>query len=178
MLIFAVIGIAVNLAAVLRLRRGASLNEKVVSWHLLEDVLGWCAVLVGSVVMMFADVPVIDPLLSVLITLFVLFNVAKNLKKIWKVFLQGVPDHVSVEDIEKAIALATGARAVYHTHVWSLDGEKHFLSTHIAVDDDITQSGIVETKQKARDAAAQMGMAHVTIQVDFAHETAARDCDL
>jgi len=61
MFVLAVVGVLVNGAAVVRLKKGDSLNEKVVSLHLLEDVLGWVAVLIGSIVMMFVDVPVWIP---------------------------------------------------------------------------------------------------------------------
>ncbi len=82
MIIFALIGIAVNGAAVLRLKKGSSINERVISLHLIEDVLGWVAVLIAAVVMLFVDVPVLDPLLSLLITGYILYNVVKNLKQI------------------------------------------------------------------------------------------------
>ena len=71
----AILGILVNGAAVLKLKKGTSLNEKVISLHLLEDVLGWAAVLIGSVLMYFFDLPIIDPLLSIGIAFFILTNV-------------------------------------------------------------------------------------------------------
>jgi len=96
MLFLSVIGIAVNGVAVLRLKKGQSLNEKVVSWHLLEDVLGWIAVFVVSLLLLFFDLPILDPLLSIGITLFVLYNVVKNLKEVLRIFLKGVPSHLSI----------------------------------------------------------------------------------
>ena len=81
----------VNGAAVLRLRKGSSINEEVVSLHLLEDVLGWVAVLIAAIVMQFIDAPILDPLLSVLITAWVLWNVYRNLRKSFSILLQAVP---------------------------------------------------------------------------------------
>jgi len=75
MIILAIIGVIVNGFAVLRLKKGKSINEKVVSLHLLEDVLGWLAVLIGSIVMYFFNLPVIDSLLSIGIAIFILLNV-------------------------------------------------------------------------------------------------------
>ena len=98
MFILAVIGVAVNGAAMLRLRKGSSLNEKVVSLHMLEDVLGWLAILVGSVVMYFVNVPVLDPIMSLLISLYVLFNVFRNLRSIARIILQGTPDAADPDD--------------------------------------------------------------------------------
>lgn len=83
MLLLAVLGVIVNGAAVLRLQKGASLNEKVVSLHLLENVLGWLAVLIGAGVMYFVDAPIIDPILSILIAAFILSNVYKTFVKVF-----------------------------------------------------------------------------------------------
>ena len=69
----AILGVIVNGIAVWRMRQGGkSLNEEMISWHLLEDVLGWVAVLLGGIVMYFFEVPWIDPLLSILIMVFIL----------------------------------------------------------------------------------------------------------
>jgi len=79
MLALAILGVTVNGIAAYRLSKGNTLNEKVLNWHLLEDVLGWVAVLIISIVLQFADWPILDPLLSVGFTLFILFNVCRNL---------------------------------------------------------------------------------------------------
>jgi len=101
MLIFAILGILVNGLAVLRLKKGSSLNEKVVLWHLMEDVLGWVAVLIASIVLLFIDIPIIDPILSIVITIYIVFNVVKNLQEVLNVFLQGVPKNLSISEIEQ-----------------------------------------------------------------------------
>jgi len=103
MFILAVIGIIVNGLAFLRTRKGKTMNERVVTWHLLEDVLGWAAILIASVAMMIWEIPILDPILAVLITLYILWNVIKNLKKTVTIFLQGVPETVEISDIEKGV---------------------------------------------------------------------------
>lgn len=170
MIIFAIVGIIINGIAVLRLRNGTTLNEKVVTWHMLEDVLGWVVILMGSIVLMFLDIPIIDPILSVLITLYVLYHVVVNLKQILNIFLQGVPDKFSIADIEQEILDKTDATAAYHTHIWSLDGQRNLLSIHIVVRDDITRKDIIEIKQQIRTLIMQKDIEHVTIEVDFESE--------
>ena len=175
MVLFALLGILVNGAAVLRLRKGKSLNEKVVSWHLLEDVLGWIAVLIAGVVMLFADLPILDPLLSVGITFFVLFNVFKNVRELMRVLLQGVPRGVSVTELEEAIGKVPHVAAVYHTHLWSLEGERNQLTTHVLVEDDAPADQIIAIKENIQAIASGQGIDHVTIQVDFPKEGPNRD---
>ncbi|MBO6515231.1 MAG: cation transporter, partial [Bacteroidia bacterium] len=94
MMLFAFVGIAVNGYAAWRLSGGKTLNERVVSWHLLEDVLGWVAILIVAIVLQFKNVVYLDPILSLLITLYILWNVGKRLKETTLIFLQGTPDDV------------------------------------------------------------------------------------
>ena len=175
MILFAVLGITVNGIAVLRLRKGSTLNEKVVSWHLLEDVLGWFAVLVAAIVMMFVDLPILDPLLSVGITLFVLFHVFKNIRELMRVLLQGVPRGISVSEMEEAIRRIPHVKEVYHTHIWSLEGEKNQLTTHLTVEDETRLDQILSVKNSIRSLAREAGINHVTIEVDLAREEVERD---
>src|SRR5690606_34449558 len=108
MMALAVVGILFNGAAVLRVRKGTSMTEKMVSWHLIEDMLGWIAVLIGAGVMAIWDLPVIDPLLSIGISLFVLWNVGRNLRKVAKVFLQETPDSFDAEGFGKSVESIPG----------------------------------------------------------------------
>ena len=81
MMALGVLGVLFNGAAVLKLKKGHSENERVVMLHLLEDVLGWVAILIGAVVMYFADVPILDPILSISIACYILYGASKNLKR-------------------------------------------------------------------------------------------------
>ena len=91
MILFAIIGAAVNLCAAFFTREGASLNQKAVNLHMLEDVLGWVVVLIGAVVMRFTDFWIIDPLLSIGVAAFILFHTIGNLKEILDIFLEKIP---------------------------------------------------------------------------------------
>ncbi|HBB29711.1 MAG TPA: cation transporter [Clostridiales bacterium] len=170
MLIFSILGIVINGTAVLRLKKGTSLNERVVSWHLIEDVLGWIVVLIISIVLIFLDLPVLDPIFSLLITIYVLYNVVKNLKEILNIFLQGVPKNLSIKEIEKEIVEKTGAVAAYHTHIWSLEGERHLLSINLIVNDKIERNEVIAIKQNVRKLMMEKEIDHVTVQVDFESE--------
>lgn len=170
MLFLAILGIAVNGFAAMKLYKSSSLNEKMVSWHLLEDVLGWAAVLIASIIMKFINIPVLDTVLSILITLFVLFNVIKNLREVFRVFLQGVPPNVSISQIQSDIILHTDVISVHHTHIWSLEGEKIQLSTHVIVDNDTSPQKIIFIKREIRRLMREKGIDHVTIEVDYKNE--------
>jgi cobalt-zinc-cadmium efflux system protein len=166
MLLLALLGIAVNGLAAYRMRGGGSLNEQVVAWHLIEDVLGWAAVLVASVVLLFWEVPWLDPALSILITLFVLGNVIRNLRRTLVIFLQGVPPSISIEAVEDAIAELTGVCGVHDTHIWSLDGEHNILTAHVVIDAASTPAAVREVKCRVKERAADLGISHATIEIE------------
>jgi len=170
MLVFAIIGVLANGLAVLRLRKGDSLNEKVVSWHLLEDVLGWFAVLIVSIILIYKEIPVLDPLLSISITIYVLYNITKNLKEVLTVFLQGVPANINIDKIQNLIINKTSAKSVHHTHIWSMEGQKNLLSTHVIVDDKISKNEVVTLKNNIKNLLERQGIEHVTIEIDFENE--------
>ena len=170
MLGIAVVGILVNGVAALRLRHGSSLNESVASWHLVEDVLGWIAVLIGGAAIIVWNLPIIDPILSILISAFVLWNVVKNLKKIAAVFLQRVPHGFDTAKFILAVKSLPNVKDVHHTHAWTLDGEHHVLTTHIMLNEGTGRGEIVATKQKVRDLITDEPFEHVTIDVELAGE--------
>lgn len=170
MMLLAVIGVAFNGAAVLKVRKGTSLTEQVVSWHLLEDTLGWVAVLIGAGIMTVWDIPIIDPLLSIAISLFVLYNVLRNLRKVVNVFLQKAPPTFDLEKFEQAITVHPKVISVHHTHSWSIDGESHVLTTHIVMERDSSRKEIMEVKGKVRDILDKNMFEHVTVDVELEGE--------
>jgi len=170
MILFAVVGVVVNGLAVLRLRGLHGLNARMVAWHLLEDVLGWLAVLVVGVILLFRPVYILDPILSALITLYVLFNVVKSLRKALNIFLQAVPEGLSLDDLEGALRRLPHVCTTHHTHVWSLDGENHVLSTHVVVEADISKEQIVLLKQGIREVIRDLDVQHSTVEIEFGDE--------
>jgi cobalt-zinc-cadmium efflux system protein len=166
MFYLAILGIVVNGAAVLQLRKGSSMNERVVSLHLLEDVLGWVAVLIGSVIMMYFDAPFIDPLMSVLIAVYILFNVYKNLKKSMVIILQGIPEEVSIESIREKLRSIQAITNVHDCHVWSMDGNYNVLTVHLVLDKDYPLSEQVALKQQVKQILKGESVNHITIEFE------------
>ncbi|MBN2556586.1 MAG: cation transporter [Anaerolineales bacterium] len=167
MLLLAVLGILVNGLAVLRLRGDGSLNARVAALHLLEDVMGWVAVLIVGIILEFTDLPILDPILSVAITLVVLYRAFGFLRQTLAVFLQAVPAGFDLDTIEARISAVEGVCSTHHTHVWSLDGEQHVLTTHVVLEADSTreQAGVV--KADIKKALTNYDLAHITVEIEF-----------
>lgn len=174
MLIFALFGVAVNGFAAWKLSKGTSINEKVVSWHLIEDVLGWVAVLIVAVVLHFYNSPYLDPALSLLITLYILFNVFKRLKETLFIFLQGVPKEVNLEEIEQKLKAIPQIESLHHTHLWSLEGTDHVFTTHIKLKNITRFQQLLDVKRSVKDVLQEYKFDHYTIETELDEET----CDL
>ncbi|GAC29801.1 cation diffusion facilitator family transporter [Brumicola pallidula] len=170
MLLLSIFGMAVNGFAAYKLSDGDSLNERVLNWHLLEDVLGWVAVFIVSVVLMFKPWPILDPILSIGFTLFILFNVVRNLKETLLLFLQATPDSKQVEKVRSVLLSKSEVDALHHFHIWSLDGEQNVMTAHLVLTNEATVSQIQTLKRQLQEELAVFEFVHTTIELEFADE--------
>lgn len=167
MLLLAIVGIVANGFGALRLREENSLHARVVAWHLIEDVLGWAAVLAASIVMMFTNLPILDPILSILISVYILYNVARNLRKTVALFLQAVPDELDTRGIQKAVEALPGVQATHHMHAWSLEGENHVLTMHVMVAEDTPRHEVRALRERIRALLHDKHLLHTTIEIEY-----------
>ena len=167
MLLFAIVGVTMNGLAALRLRHSHSMNTRMAALHLLEDILGWVAVLIVSITLLFTQFYILDSILSILITAVILFNVIRNLKRILKVFLQAAPEQIRVEAIQEKLTAIPNVKSCHHTHCWSLDGDHHVLTTHIVLDADTSREQIVGIKTRIKILAKEMDFHHITVETEF-----------
>ncbi len=174
MLGLAIFGVMVNGFAAYKLSHGKTLNEKVLNWHLLEDVLGWVAVLIVSIVLLFVDWPILDPALSIVFTLYILFGVEKNLWSTTRLFLQAAPDKALSESLHQCLSTLDDVRSVHHLHLWSLDGEHHVLTAHLVLRCALTLEQQLHLKRTIADRLREFDLAHTTIEFEFGEE-ACRD---
>ena len=171
----AILGVVVNGLAAYKLSGGKTLNERVLNWHLLEDVLGWLAVLIVSLILLFVDWPILDPILSIAFTLFILVNVVKNLYRTLHLFLQGAPDkQLTVEIRDKLLAINHVAN-VHHLHLWSLDGERHVMTAHLVLDTPVSNEIHDEVKERVRAVCNGYDFIHTTIELEQDLETCRDD---
>ncbi|AKB33445.1 Cobalt-zinc-cadmium resistance protein CzcD [Methanosarcina siciliae HI350] len=135
MFLIAIIGVTINGLGYFRLKKGISQNEKILSWHLLEDILGWIVLLIGSVIIGFWNQPIIDPIMTIGFTIFVLWGVFKNAKETFNLLLEGVPEYIDIDEVKGSILSVEGVKSAHDIHIWSLEGETDILTAHIVVED-------------------------------------------
>lgn len=171
MLLFAILGVAMNGYAAWRTSKGETLNERVISWHLLEDVLGWTSILIVSVVLLFKDIHYLDPALSILITLYVLWNVVKRLKETLYIFLQGKPEDIDLEEVKQRLENVAKVHSLHHTHIWSLEGEHNVFTTHVVLNEINTFNDILNAKREIKEILKRYEFSHYTVEVELNEET-------
>jgi len=170
MIALAVFGVLVNGFAAYKLSKGKTLNERVLNWHLLEDVLGWVAVLIVSIVLLFVDWPILDPALSILFTLYILINVAKNLWHTIRLFLQAIPDKELSKSVYKTLIELKEVDSIHHLHLWSLDGEHHVLTAHLALQEALSTQQQLELKKSIAERLSKFNLEHTTIELEMTNE--------
>lgn len=180
MLIFAVFGVLINGYAAYKTSSGRGKNERIVSLHMLEDVLGWIAVLIGSLVMKVFNMPIIDPLLSIGISIFMLYNVFISIKGIIDIFMEKIPEDIDVielkEHLKKKYEMISD---IHHIHIWTIDGTNNYLTMHIVINDDYNSSDIIKLKCLIKHELEHSDIKHVTLEIDYKSEKCSdKECNM
>ncbi len=175
MMWLAVMGVIINGAAALRVKHGESLNEKAVYLHIMEDVLGWVAVLVVGIVMQFWNVPILDPILSIMISVWVLRNVWHNTTDSMKVLMQAVPEEIDVDELKQSIETEAGVESTHDLHLWSLDGVSHVMTLHVVISDSETDKQTL--RNRINEIAGHFNIVHTTIEFETDGFRCGMNCD-
>jgi len=170
MVILAIIGIIVNGYAMLKLIKEKGINARSVGLHLLEDVLGWVAVLIVAIILMFEDIQFLDPALAVLITIYILFNVIKNIRAIIPIFLQAAPYEIDMQGLQTQILANDRISSLHHAHIWSLDDTHHVFSIHLVSHDNLAANEYIQLKQDVKNILREYGVYHSTVEIEFPQE--------
>lgn len=162
MLIIAIFGVIINFFAAYFTKDGDSLNEKAVSLHMIEDVLGWIIVLIGSIVIKVTKILWIDSVISIIVSTIIVLRTLKHLNEILDLFLMKKPDNIDIENIKKDLLKISDIKDVHHIHIWSLDGINNFATLHVVTDKNI--------KDEIRKIMKKYEIDNVTIEIESTSE--------
>lgn len=171
MLILAIIGVVINFAAASFTHGGHSANQKSVNLHMLEDVLGWIVVLIGSIIMRFTDWWFIDPVLSIAVAVFILIQAAKNLFSCISIFAERSPANKKCDELRSTLLIHPCILDVHHIHLWSLDEDTHLATLHV-----VTTEDPQKIKQSIRHICKNFGIDHVTLELETPQEQCPVPC--
>ena len=178
MLGLAVLGIAVNGFAFLKIKKGNEhehhhahthtshdANSKAIMLHLLEDVLGWIAVLLGAIVMYFTNWYWIDSVLTIAIALFIAYNALRNLYDTFAVLLQAVPKEIDLQKLTTELSQISHITKINDLNVWSIDGQRHIATLKIQVNT-INSQQLTSLKEQLHNLFSNHNINNVTLQID------------
>jgi cobalt-zinc-cadmium efflux system protein len=152
-------------------RDGHSLNQQAINLHMLEDVLGWLLVLIGSIIMKFTNIHVIDPILSILVSVFIFKNAFLHLKEALDLFLEKKPEDIDIEEIKKHILKIKGVKNIHHFHIWAIDEDNVLATMHV-----VSKKNV---KQEIKEELEEHGINHSTIEFeDEDEECSESDCNI
>lgn len=166
MLLFAIVGVAVNGYAAWRMSRQGGFNNRMVMVHLMEDVFGWLAVLIGSIVMMIKPVPELDAIMSFGISLFVIWNVFKVAKNLFGIFMQQIPEGLSVKSITQKVEALPGVLGTHAVQGWTIDGDSHSLTLHVRISHSSEFQDLINLKIKIKEIFDHHHILHSAIEFE------------
>ena len=163
MLWLGVIAIAINLTASLIVRKGQTKSESILSLHFLEDTLGWLAVIVVAIILRYTDWYFLDPVLSLLISAFIL---SKALPRFWstlKIFLDAVPEGVDIQQVKSDLEQLEHVASINQLNLWTMDGLEKNAIVHVCLK---RMEQMEVCKEAIRALLKERGFQNVTIEVD------------
>ena len=137
-------------------------------------MLGWVAILIVSIVMQFTDNMYLDPILSLVITSYILFNVFSRLYETLYLFLQGNPSEIDVVKLESDILETENVLSLHHLHSWSLDGEHHVFSVHVVIENVVSLEQLRAVQKSLDELIEDYPFDHHAIQIELEGD----HCDL
>lgn len=170
-----IIAVSINVLASLVVRKGKTKNESILSLHFLEDTLGWVAVILMAIVLRFTDWYILDPLLSLVISFFIL---SKAIPRFWstlKIFLDAVPEGVDIKQVKSRLEQLDYVASVNQLNLWTMDGLEKNAIIHVCLDD---VKHMEVCKESIRDLLKDCGFQNISIEVDAdlaSHQTHKRN---
>ncbi|CAM1662254.1 cation diffusion facilitator family transporter [Streptococcus mitis] len=158
-----IIAITINVLASLVVSKGKTKNESILSLHFLEDTLGWLAVILMAIVLRFTNWYILDPLLSLVISFFIL---SKALPRFWstlKIFLDAVPEGLDIEQVKNGLERLDNVASLNQLNLWTMDGLEKNAIVHLCLED---WEQMTETKNQVRQLLEERGVQNITIEVD------------
>lgn len=164
MLVVAILGIVFKGMSAYKLHGGITFNEKAILIHLLGDIFEWIAILIISVILLFWDVPFLDPLVSIAIAFWLIYNLSKTLKESLEIFLQKTPSDINNNDFKNKILSIDGVLGINDFHLWSLDGIEYVLTLKLEVDSKTQVDSIIEN---VNNLALDNNIVDVTVEFNY-----------
>jgi len=167
--IVALIGIAINsVTAFMFFRnRKKDLNIKGAYLHLFADALVSLGVVIGGIIMYYTGLYWIDPVLSIIIGVVILYGTFGLLKDSLKLSLDAVPENVEIEKVKSVFIETVGIKDFHHIHIWAISTSQNAMTVHVVVDEKLTSSEITALKCKLKHELEGLNIHHLTVETEI-----------
>lgn len=162
MVLVAILGLIFKGISASILHGGETFNEKAILYHILGDIFKWIGLLLVSVILIFVDLPILDPLVSIVISLWLIYNLGKTLIHSLTPLLQRVPFDINVDELKNEILSINGVKSIEDFHLWSLDGIESVLTLKLAINNGSDEELI---KNKINEICIEKEITDITIEV-------------
>ncbi|WP_163989161.1 cation diffusion facilitator family transporter [Pyxidicoccus caerfyrddinensis] len=172
MALVATVGLLANLGALGFLHRTHSMNVRGAFLHVLGDTLSSVGVLIGAGIMWFTGWYVVDPIISVVISVVIVVGAVRLVRDAVDVLMEAVPAHVDMAHIKELMLKVNGVTAVHDLHVWTISSGVYALSAHLVVQDPMVCNNDEILSAVKHDLYDRFGIDHTTIQIEsetYAH---------
>src|SRR5579883_2116024 len=168
MVAVAAAGLALNTAIMLALRSASrhDINIRGAFIHMLGDALGSIAIIAGALAIRYTGIDRIDPLLSSLIALLIIWSAVDIARESLNILLEGLPRGIQLKDVTSSMRDVEGVLDVHDLHIWSLGSSTHALSCHVLIDDVPPSASDVILKRLNGMLAHRFHIAHTTVQFE------------
>jgi len=177
MLVVGMIGLLANVFAVVILKRdsGKSINVKAAYVHLIGDSLSSVVVIIGGILIQIFEIYWIDPLITLLICIYIIREAFIILKESVNILMQSTPSSLNLSRVKKAVERLPEVSNIHHLHAWNLTEQRVHLEAHVELNSDLKLSELKNTQQKIEELLhADFHIHHVTIQFEYDTDHAPR----
>ncbi|MCC7429590.1 cation transporter [bacterium] len=166
MLSVATLGLFVNLLSAWILTKGSNenLNVKGAYLHILGDALGSVGAIFGGILIYFTNWLYVDPIVSVLIAILIIFSSANLLKETFNILLEGTPQHINFEKVRNSILCVGNILSVHDLHIWSLTNGEEILTCHLVSNGEIENEFLLQKINSMLKSSYHV--THTTIQIE------------
>lgn len=169
-----ILGIVFNGLAVLKMKGSSGgVNARALYLHLLEDAIGWIVILIGAICIHLFDIPILDPILSITLSIFIIFNAIKLLKPVYKILMVSTPEGLDISEVKSKIESMEGVIEMHDIHTWSLDGDFNILTAHLIVKNNTDHSLKIAVTKLLK----EQNIHHTTLEIEKEGEPCDSKCN-
>jgi cobalt-zinc-cadmium efflux system protein len=166
----ATIGLIANFLAIVLLKKDAkkNINIRAAYLHLLGDTFSSLVVIFGGILIWKFEIYWLDPLITVLISLYIMKETFLLLRESFNILMQSAPRDIDLDKIKTQVEEIDGVQNLHHVHVWSLNDKQVHFEGHVDLEQDMTVSQSSELSKKiSKLLHDQFEIVHTTLQMEF-----------